>query len=418
MNYKIIKNFLEHNKKMTITDLSKKLNISRQTIYDWNEKGVIPKKYEEIISKNILSNQIDNNILGTILKIDFEVSYGNLGRGFFVIDKDSKIIINDQELIVDIIDEYKKRIKFRIDKDNFIISSVDKDVDFEMFYDLSLNIIRYETDIDTKNKRIKYILYCSVINKDMKFMSSINKNMYIMLKNKLYFTLDGDITFKNIINYVKLNEIDSVFVVNNDEMKMLYRKLSYNRDYFNSKTEAMGLYVKYNDSIYEFLKKILGDKFDNFIEYYRGCYEYLNIIFICMDNIKSNLRFLRKDYSEIFREISLTVKENGLYLDNMDLLKIVFAHECGHLIFSYSSSYNEEFEERRANYFVSFIFSGKYDYFTLFFVKLQPIIYHNPLVIPEIESKYNLIFNNTVDSVKSLKDMYDEYYKNVDKLYE
>jgi len=412
MEYKFLKKYLD-NKSINITKLSSELNVSRQTIYGWNEKGVIPNKYEDALYKII--DTLDSSC-GIDCKIEFEISYNGLNNSLFILDSDCPVALNDDNFIVVIIDEYGVRKQVSIKKGNYSLKLINSNNRFNEFNLLKLNIVRYETDIDYDSKKIKYILYCSTNKKRKQFMSSLVKYKFLMMKNRLEINIDENTNFKDVINYIKLNELDMVLLVSSDEMKTIYRELSYNKDRNDS---PMGMYLKYYDRNYTFLCDVLGNKFKQDIEYLNNYYVYLNIIFICMDNIKSCIESLRINHSSILNDLSLTVRDDSLLICVDELFNKVFAHECGHLIFSYDDSqiFDRVFEERRANYFVSFIFDGKYDYFNLYLTSLQSWMYKDPLVKPDIEYIYNLLFKKVSSNV-SLNELFDNYNKEVDKLYE
>ena len=241
MEYKFLKKYLD-NKSINITKLSNELNVSRQTIYGWNEKGVIPKKYEDDIFRII--DRLDSSC-GIDCKIEFEISYSGLKNSLFILDSDCSVILNDDNLIVVIIDEYGVRKQVLIKKGNYSLKLINSNSQFSELNLLKLNIVRYETDIDYDNKKIKYILYCSTNKKRKQFMISLVRYKFLMMKNRLEINIDENTNFKDVINYIKLNELDMVLLVSSDEMKIIYRELSYNKCMDNSSTviPLLGMYL-------------------------------------------------------------------------------------------------------------------------------------------------------------------------------
>lgn len=411
-----LKKFLD-NKTINITNLSNKLNVSRQTIYCWNEKGVIPSKYEDAIS-NIVETFNSSSCIEC--KIEFYISYHGVSSGYFILDSDNIVTLEKDKLIVVNLDEYCERKYVVISEDNYSVKYLDGYCEFNDIEQLKLNIVRYETQVDYNNEKIKYVLYCSSNKKRNKIMSSMINNKYCAMKKRLELNIDENTNFKDVINYVKFNELDMVLLVKKEEMKIIHNELSHNKNNndSNETINLLGMFLRYDDSMYAFLISVLGEKIKHNIENLNRFYSYLNIIFICMDNINSTIDFLRINHFDILNDLSLTVRDDSLLIDSEHLLRKVFAHECGHLIFSYDNSCitDRVYEERRANYFVSFIYDGKYDYFNLFFTELQSYQYHNPLVKADIEEIYNIIFKRGNLSV-SLNKIFNDYNKEVDKLY-
>lgn len=402
MEYKYLKRYLDENE-ITITDLSKCIGVSRQAIYGWENKGIIPQKYNNVIS--------DMCFFGykCKCKLEFEISYDKCNSKF-ILDPTMDVELKDDEIIVSSFDDLG--VSKRVVLDKKICNISNSNFDFDGF-NIKLNIFRYETNIDYLNRKIKYTLYCSSDIYEKKKISSMYNNLLFNFKSNILSQEFSE--FKDIINYVKLAELDIVMQVSTNEMEMLHQ---YNKEFKDSNISAMGMYLKYNDEQYDYLYSILGNKFEKIIKYYNGYYEYLNIIFICRDNIKSNIKYLESNYSSNIDDLSLTFRNDGLTIGFLDMLNIVFCHECGHLVFSYQKSKNKTFGEKCANYFVSYIYNGKYDYFNLFFTNLQPYIYHYPLVKPDIELMYNKIYNNDNILINTFDELYENYNEEVDKLYE
>lgn len=405
MEYKILKDYLEQNH-ITMVELSRKINISRQSIYDWGKKGYIPSKYEGVV------NKIVSSINEVSCQIEFDIEYGN---GDFIVDFDMVICYDGNEW----------GIKQGVLEKNPVVTldGVKCSIDQNDVIGLNMYIVRYETEISYIDQSIKYTLYCSSVKRRKHFIFNREKGMFESVKNAVFSNLRNGYSFTDIINYVKINELDIVLEVTSEQMDIVYREVrsaGEEREFYEF--NAMGVFIKYDDYNYTNLNKNreqLRELF-NIISDFKGYYRYLNIILLCPDYVKKCLRKARivngEDGKNVLENISLVVRTDGGSICKSDLFEKVFLHECGHLIFSYNEGYDVEFEERRANYFASFVYNGKYDLLILFISGFQSMVYRSPLVKP-ISVLYYYEMKLYIEKLDELINNYKDYYTEVEKLY-
>ena len=399
MTFKELEYLLEINDKLNISELAKELNISRQAIHIWKNKNTIPKKYIKKVLE--ISNSSTQN---KIVVIDVEVDYK---KEFILIG--NKVSFKGDILEITGINEFGKPIIKEYKKNSYVVNEYEQNA----FY----MIERYETKIDYKKEIIKYRLYCmctgvGVLKRKYLFNDSKLARYYNIYELNLYSKIFENYNFKDIVNYVKLKEEDIIIDLDKEKFKEIYNTFNCKSDE-KYDIEPMGFYLKADRNIYDKLTKLLED----FCCYQNRKFEYLNCIFICSEVIKENMNYIIFDqnYIEILSKMT-----KGIYsidtINTEDLYKVVLTHEIGHLIFSYNQTNDKRVEERKANYIVSRIYNNKYDLFNKYLTTHQSYIYEDILIKPETKLMYESI-NSTTTNFLKLSD-YENYYKEVEKLYE
>lgn len=184
--------------------------------------------------------------------------------------------------------------------------------------------------------------------------------------------------FRFFLTSIKGLEIDRVIEVNRSQM-LKYKFV----DFYRSKRKLY-IFERFKKSdirtTYPIYKtcELMGcyidvrDNESGYMQYFEDIGEPLqddenNVICLCRENIK-----------QVYDEF----KGKGLFVIDYDKFEaLVFLHELGHLVFSYIKNNDRELQEKQANYFASLALKGLCDFEIKELSKIQPIEYHNPLLV-------------------------------------
>ena len=118
---------------------------------------------------------------------------------------------------------------------------------------------------------------------------------------------------------------------------------------------------------------------------YLGCFvPNLCEIWLCESLIKECADKLLDEYMQKLFPNSILSK-NDVNTARLSMEKLLFekvlTHEFGHLVFKWTNQKDRAIEEKKANYFSSYINDGKLDGFIADFTRRQPVEYHNPYLL-------------------------------------
>ncbi len=185
--------------------------------------------------------------------------------------------------------------------------------------------------------------------------------------------------FRFLVNSIRTSEIDRVIILSKADM-LKYKFIDFYKD-----IKDICLFEKFRKKdvkvVYPVYKtvELMGCYIDmrknrlDYMEYFNDIGEKIednenNIVCLCEDNIKLVLKELKDEKKKVnccFEEFK----------------EIVYMHELGHLVFSYTNSLDRDVQEKQANYFASLALEGKYDFEIKEITKIQPLEYHNPLLV-------------------------------------
>lgn len=242
-------------------------------------------------------------------------------------------------------------------------------------YILALEGFYFDVNCDSYvNDDIKEILITLKGKKHKKTIDTINneniKNAYNRCFSKLYYDFykivmkktgyDSVQQFRSLLHLIMFLNLNEVFLVNSLEMFNV-ANLQLNKqdndisfDDLNENNIKQEIYV---------LRKVE----------LMGCFvKDENAIYICPEHIEHFLNQKDFDKSQI-----------------IDMYYKVFAHEVGHLVFSYLNYDLKDYDkfkcreklERQANYFASYIYESYYDYLIKQVTNHQFKEYQNPLLL-------------------------------------
>lgn len=261
-------------------------------------------------------------------------------------------------LNINVDDKLKKitcNVQKNVMKKKFISCIPNKDKEFNLYKYFVVLLINFQD-------------YCLHNNKVKMELSDFKMKRYLLailhlLSLECIVTIDtntmADLTFKKYsINYSNNN---NGILMSEDKIHSVFSIIR--------KIESMGVYFKQlplsylneSDELRKLKNKFIEEGLNDNVS------EINNIIFICEDNMKFFLDKLENyDRKKISKD---------------DLIRLVYLHEIGHLIFSYEKSNDRLIQERQANLVASYLSGGFKDDAIETITKYQLEEYHNPLLI-------------------------------------
>lgn len=283
--------------------------------------------------------------------------------------------VNDLQQIIDTNIVTKNKIVIDLNDCMF-------DLDWTIYNKLVyiLHRVNFETQI-VNEKSIIILINSKELLKNIKTRDANKFFQLIYLTDTFSFIKSGyscKEQFRFLVNAIKVCEIDRVIYLDSVNMfkykfvdfysgiKKIclfegFRKKDIKVVYPVYKiNELMGCYIDMRKNRLDYMKYFsdIGIEIKD---------EENNIVCLCEDNIKL-----------VFDDLS---KQDLLFCDLEEFKEIVYMHELGHLVFSYTNSLDREVQEKQANYFSSLAFEGKYDFEIKETTKVQPLEYHNPLLV-------------------------------------
>ena len=244
---------------------------------------------------------------------------------------------------------------------------------------------RNTIDIHVENQTFLITVKLSKCERDRnEFRNGLYYEPYKEVVNRLYskYKYKNDKSHENLINLLTVFTLDDVENKSKEEMP-LYKRLSENPNDYNRIMEN----YKTGDNVSDEKKSILEEYISTAKEMYdvsklMGCFiktpKDENKIYICDENIK--------EFSE----------KSGIKEDT--LKKLVFAHEIGHLVFSYvkddvcNEQEKRELHEKQANYIASYVYSEFKEEIKRK-TGFQPEEYKKPYLYKDVDSGFS--FTNT-----------------------
>ena len=249
-----------------------------------------------------------------------------------------------------------------------------------------------------------------------------NKFLYSLFINwqRTYFydsLVDEISEFRYLLHHVKLFELDKLVILQPHEMIILLyeqdkvRRINFERpvkeeDLYEEyrvrdRRELMGVYLKVTDKNMNYWKSFF-DNIDITLEDTDR-----NIICLCPENIEkgTNYNFELAALLTIYHELG------HLVFSYLDVYKTTKQERYDELVYRFKSApikayfdqeelEIEKLKEKQANYFASFSLGAKYDWEIRELTKLQPIAYHDPLLM-----------SDRINSKDEFEEKVDELYK-------
>lgn len=238
---------------------------------------------------------------------------------------------------------------------------------------------RNTIDIHVENQTSLITVKLSQDKRDRnEFKKGLYYEQYKEVVNRLYSKYKYDKSYENLINLLTVFTLDDVENKSKEDM-LLYKRLSENPNDYN---RIMEIY-KTGDNVSDEEKSILKEYISTAKKMYdvsklMGCFiktpKDENKIYICDENIK--------EFSE----------KSGIKEDT--LKELVFAHEIGHLVFSYvkddvcNEQEKRELHEKQANYIASYVYSEFKEEIKRK-TGFQPEEYKKPYLYNDVDSGFN-----------------------------